>query len=61
MKGIQIYSNEGPNPFLKDTESKESEKMLMIVKERLLQEPGANLNQTWHKAFLGEGDSSLFK
>ena len=25
------------------------------------QEPGGNFNQTWHKAFLGEGNSSLFK
>ena len=27
----------------------------------LLQNHGANFNQTWHKASLGRGDSSLFK
>ena len=27
----------------------------------LLQNHWTNFNQTWHKAFLGEGDSSLFK
>ena len=27
----------------------------------LLQNHWANFNQTWHKASLGEGDSSLFK
>ena len=27
----------------------------------LLQNHWANLNQTWHKASLGKGDSSLFK
>ena len=27
----------------------------------LLQNHLANFNQTWHKVFLGEGDSSLFK
>ena len=27
----------------------------------LLQNHRANFNQTWHKASLGEGDSSLFK
>ena len=27
----------------------------------LLQNHWANFNQTWHKVFLGEGDSSLFK
>ena len=28
---------------------------------RLLKNHGANFNQIWHKAFLGEGNSSLFK
>ena len=30
-------------------------------KNLLLQNHGENFNQTWHKAFMGEGDSSLLK
>ena len=33
----------------------------MKFKNSLLQNHWANRNQTWHKAFFGGGDSSLFK
>ena len=49
VKGFQYYSNEGHHPSLRVDNSG---KALSKFKK---------LNQNWHKASSGEGDSSLFK
>ena len=56
VKGIQVCSNEGPYPFPRGDNYK-----IAKIKNLLLQNHWANFNQTWHKAYLGEGDSSWFK
>ena len=52
MKGIQVSSNEGHCPFPKG-DNYEIAKTLTKFKNLLLKNHWANLNQTWHKAFLG--------
>ena len=61
VKWIQVCSNDGPSPFPRGDNYKNSENTLMKLKNLLLQNHWANFNQTWHQASLGEGDSSLFK
>ena len=51
-------SDEGQSLFSREDDSKIT---LTTSKNLILQNHQANFNQTWHKAFLGEGDSSLFK
>ena len=62
VKEIQVSSNEGPCPFLRGGNNE-------IVKIHWWNffknippyNHWANFSQTWHKASLGEGNSSLFK
>ena len=60
VKGIQVCLNEGPSFFQGDIIGN-TEYTLTNLKYLLLQNHWPNFNQTWHKASLGEGDSSLFK
>ena len=52
MKGPTLFQGEKITLYSKNT--------LTNFKNFPLQNHWANLNQTWHKASLGEGDSSLF-
>ena len=61
VKGIQVCSNEGPRPFPRGDNYEIAKNTLTKLKNLLLQNHWANFIQTWHKASLGEGDSSLFK
>ena len=62
MKGIQVSSNEGPCPFLRGDNYKVAKLHWWNLEIFLsLQNYWANFYQTWHNAFLGEVDSSLFK
>ena len=56
VKGIQLYFNEGPLPF-----SMGDNKEIAKIHRWTLKNHRANFNQTWHKAFLGDEDSSFFK
>ena len=56
VKGIQCYSNEVPSPF-----PREDNYELAKIHWLNLKNHWANFNQTWLKASLGEGDSSVFK
>ena len=58
---FKFFSNEDPVLFSRKDKLQESENTLTKFKNLLLQNQGANFNQTWHKASLGEGDSNLFK
>ena len=58
---IQVCSNEGPCPFPRGDNYEIAKNTLTKLKNLLLQNHWANFNQTWPKASLGEGDSSLFK
>ena len=62
MKGIQVCSNEGLCPFPRGDNYKIAKIYCRIfLKNLVLQNHWAIFNQTWLKASLGEGDSSLFK
>ena len=71
MKGIQCFLIEGLHSFSRGDNKKNANCIIHIhmpmsntltkFKNLLLQNHWANFNQTWHKASLGEGDSSLFK
>ena len=59
--GTQVCSNEGLRPFPRGNNFEMAKNTLTKFKNLLLQNHRANLNQTWHNASFGEGDSSLFK
>ena len=61
VKRITICSNEGPHPFLRVNYYEITKLHCWNLINLLVQNHRANFNQTWHKVFLGEGDSSLFK
>ena len=63
VKGIQVYSNEGPRPFPRGGNNEIAKKIHVFTKFKnlLLQNHWAYFNQTWQKASLGEGDSNLFQ
>ena len=46
MKGVQVFSNEGPALFSRKDKLQESENTLTKFKNLLLQNQGANFNQT---------------
>jgi hypothetical protein len=52
---------EGPCPLQRRDNHINVKNGVGPFKNLLLQNHWANLNQTCHKSFLGEGDSSLFK
>ena len=54
LEGIQVYLNEGPNPFPRGDYYKIRENTLTKLKKSLLQNHWANFKQFWHKASLGE-------
>ena len=58
---MQVSSNEGPHPFPREIIVKIHWQNLIIF--FYITNGPINFNQTcnWHKAFLGEGDSNLFK
>ena len=55
-----LFKRRAP-PFSKGRKLGNKKNKLTTVKNLLLQNHWANFNQTWHKASLDEGDSSLFK
>ena len=59
--GIHVCLNKGPALFARGDNNKIVKNTLTNFKNLILKNHLANFNQTWHKAFLGEGDSSLFK
>ena len=59
VKRIQVCSNEGSHPFPRGDNYEIAKISWQIFK--IFQNFWANFNQTWHKAFLHEGNSSLFK
>ena len=59
--GIVIIQMKDHVLFLGEIITKEWKYIDRILKNPFLQNHLANLNQTWHKAFLGEGNSILFK
>ena len=61
VKGIQVCTNEKPRPFPGEDNYEIAKIHWRNFNIFLLQNPLANFNQTWHKASLGEGNSSLFK
>ena len=62
VKGNQVCSNERPRPFQRgDNYEISKKKTLTKFKILLVLNHLANITQTWHKASLGEGESSLFK
>ena len=61
LKGIQVYSNEGPHLFPRGDNYEKSKMHWQNWKKKFLQTRWANFNQTWHKSLLAEGDSNLFK
>ena len=61
VKGIQVCSNEKARSFPRGDNYEISENTLSKFKNLSLQNHCANFNQTWHKASLGERDSSFFK
>ena len=54
MKGIQICSSKGPNPFPKGDNNNIAKILYQNFKNLLLQNHWANINHTWLKAFLCE-------
>jgi hypothetical protein len=60
VKGIQVCSNKGPGS-LQSGDTGNHKNGVGSFKNLLLQNHWANLNQTWHKSSLHEGDSILFK
>ena len=60
VKGIQVYSNEGPLLFPR-VDITNIENKLTILKHLFLQNHFANNNWIWHKSSLGENYISLFK
>ena len=61
VKGIQVCSNKGPRPFPRGDKYYIAKLHWRNKKNLLFQNYWANFNQTWHKASLGDGNSSLFK
>ena len=55
------FVKERATPYSKGRSLQNRENTLIKFKNLLLQNHWANFNQTWHKAFLGEGGSSLLK
>jgi hypothetical protein len=53
MKGMQVCSNKGPGPL----ERGDNHKNVKMGWGHLKNYHWANFNQTWHKSFLGRGDS----
>ena len=60
-RGFKICSNEGPRPFPRGDKYESLKLHLRNFKNLLLQNQWANFNQSRHKSFLDEGDSSFFK
>ena len=58
MKGIKVYSNEGPHPFLKGDNS---ENTLTEILKSSPDQMGQFQPNLILKSFLGKGDSGLFK
>ena len=58
---IQIGSNEGPIPFSKGDDNEIAKIHWRNLKILFSRTAGESLNQTWHKTFLRDGDSKLFK
>ena len=56
-RGFKFVQIKGPASFQGEIIAKN---ILTNLKNLLLQNHWANFNQTWHKASLGEGNSSLF-
>ena len=62
VKGIQVFTNEGPHPFPREDNYEIAKIHGWNFKKSASPQPQwANFNQTWHNAFLGKGDSSLLK
>ena len=64
VKRNQFLTKERPHhsfPRGDDSETTLTRVNVKKVKKSLLQNHWANINKTWHKVFLVEGDSSLFK
>ena len=61
VMGIQVCSNEGPRLFPMGDNYEIAKIHCKILKILRLQNHWANFKQTWPKASLSEGDSSLFK
>ena len=58
MKGIQVYSNEGPRIFPRRDKIEIVEKHWRNLKI-IFPEPLDPFQPTWHKESFGEGDSRL--
>jgi hypothetical protein len=56
VKGIQVCSKEGDSPFPRGDNSER----VKFLRNLLLQNQPAKINQTWYKLSLGEENSSLF-
>ena len=56
MKGIQVCSRKGPRLFPRGDNYE-----IAKIHWRNLKNYTSNFNQTWHKVFLSEGDSSFVK
>ena len=60
--GIQNCKNEGLCPFPRGDNKEIAKKFIDKLKKKyFLQNNQINFNKTCHKAFLGDGDSSLVK
>ena len=57
----QVYSNEGPSLFWRGDNYEIAKNTLTKFKNVFLKNHLSNFNKTWHNAFFGEGESSLFK
>ena len=55
VKGIQVYTNEGPYPFPKEDNSEIGVDTLMKYKYILIYNHWGNFNQTLHRVSVGEG------
>ena len=61
VKGIHICSNDDPHLFPRGDNNEIAKFHLRNFKNIPLQNHSVNFIQTWRKASLGKGDSSLFK
>ena len=60
MKETQVCSNKGSRPFPR-RDNNDKAKYIEDIKNLLLQNHCANFNQTWHKASMDGGNSTLNK
>jgi hypothetical protein len=61
MKGIQVCSNQGPDPLERGDNHRNVKMGWGQLRFFFLQNHLANFNQTWHKLSLEEEYSSFFK